>query len=155
VTSRWVYSYQVPSPLLNPECSQCFASFYWGNQNDFDLLDFYNVKFMGFAQTNVGLPDGSVEVHKFHSTEGFGVYDTSQISCNPIDSNHPCTARNDPYSDLGNAAHGHEYELDQYGTDGTTPLKQVKTRWTAACPGPNVNGTPANATYGTWDGNLV
>ena len=29
------------------------AGFYWGNQNDFDELDYYNGRFMGFAQATV------------------------------------------------------------------------------------------------------
>jgi hypothetical protein len=155
VASTHAYTYQVTSPLPAPECGDCVASLYWGNQNDFDLLDFYNAKFMGFAQTNVSLPDGSVEAHKFHSTEGFGLYDTSQVQCNPIDNRHTCTPHNDPYSDLTNAAHGHEYELDHYGTNGSTLLSQVKTQWSAECPAPGVSGTPFNATYGNWNGNLV
>lgn len=155
VTGATSYNYVVPNPLPAPECSLCVASFYWGNQNDYDLLDFYNVKFMGFAQTTVSKPDGSLEVHKFHTTEGFGLYDMSQISCQPIDSLHTCTPHNAPFSDLSNAAHGHEYELDQYDTNGTTLLKQVKTQWQAVCPPAGVSGTPASGTYGNWDGNLV
>jgi hypothetical protein len=31
---------------------------YWGNQNDGDYLDYYNGKFMGFAEGDVTNPDG-------------------------------------------------------------------------------------------------
>src|SRR5262249_45240375 len=46
VAGTTAYSYQVPYPLPVQECPDCVASFYWGNQNDFDLLDYYNGKFM-------------------------------------------------------------------------------------------------------------
>ncbi|TMC01608.1 MAG: hypothetical protein E6J41_32670 [Chloroflexi bacterium] len=135
VTSTWNYSYQVRTPLPAP-CGNCVASFYWGNENDFDLLDFYNNRFMGFAQTNVGLnmglPGGSVEVHKFHTTEGFGLYDPSQVTCNPIDNNHTCIPQRDPWSDLSNAAHGHEYELDRYDSNGSTLPATWWRSWTTA-----------------------
>jgi RHS repeat-associated protein len=152
ITSTWNYGYQVQYPLAAQECSGCVASFYWGNQNDFDELDFYNNKFFGFAQASVANPDGSVATHKFLTTQGFGIYDTSQsaLVCNT-----PAPCHNDPYWALGNAAHGHEYELDQYDTNGTTLLKQVDTQWAAACPPPGVMGTPANPNWGTWDGSLV
>jgi hypothetical protein len=81
VTGTTTYNYQVAYPLLAQECSDCVAGYTWGNQNDNDYLDFYNCKFMGFTQASVGNPDGSVEVHKYYSTEGWGVYDTTQITC--------------------------------------------------------------------------
>jgi len=117
VTGTTTYNYQVAYPLLAQECSDCVAGYTWGNQNDNDYLDFYNGKFMGFTQASVGNPDGSVEIHKYYSTEGWGVYDTTQITCfeNPPN---PC--HNDPWWDLSNAAHAHEYELDRYATDGAT-----------------------------------
>jgi Concanavalin A-like lectin/glucanases superfamily len=159
VTSTWSYAYQVRYPLPAQECSSCVASFYWGNQNDFDLLDFYNGKFMGFAQASVQNPDNGVEVHKLHTTEGFGLYDISrpELTCDTNGGtsglHNPC--HNDSYADLDNAAHGHEYELDRYGSDGTTLLQQVKTSWSAACPPPGVGGTPYSSNWGNWDGGLV
>jgi YD repeat-containing protein len=155
VSSTWNYSYLVPYPIQAPDCTLCVATFYCVNQNDFDLLDFYNGRFMGFAQANVSLPDGSLQVHKFLTTEGFGVYDTSEVSCDPVNHNTTCTAHNDSWADLGNAAHGHEFELDRYDTNGTTLLQQVKTRWAAACPPPGVGSTPASSNFGNWDGGLV
>jgi RHS repeat-associated protein len=152
VTGTTTYNYQVAYPLLAQECSDCVAGYTWGNQNDNDYLDFYNGKFMGFTQASVGNPDGSVEIHKYYSTEGWGVYDTTQITCfeNPPN---PC--HNDAWWDLSNAAHAHEYELDRYATDGATLLQQVKTQYSAVCPPAGVTGSPAVSGYGNWNGNLV
>lgn len=144
------YTYQVPYPIKAWECSTCMATFYWGNQNDFDMLDYYNGTFMGFQQAAVGNPDGSVDVHKFYTTEGWGLYDTSQLTCETA--GNPC--HNDPYWDLPNAAHGQEYELDSYGTNGTTLLKQVLTQWQATCPPSGVGGEGSTG-WGNYDGNLV
>jgi hypothetical protein len=135
VSGTTAYTYQVAWPLQAQMCGDCQASFYWGNQNDFDLLDFYNGKFMGFAQTAVSNPDGSLDVHRFLTTLGWGIYDGAQIPCN---THNPC--HNDPYWYLPNAAHGHEYELDRYATDGTTLLSQARTQWQAVCPPQGVNG---------------
>src|SRR5262249_34532783 len=62
------YAYQVPYPLAAQQCGDCVAGFYWGNQSDFDYLDFYNLKFMGFAQASEARPDGSLAVHKYFAT---------------------------------------------------------------------------------------
>lgn len=145
------YSYQDTYPLQAQECADCVAGYSWGNQNDNDYLDFYNGKFMGFAQTSVSKPDGSSETHKFYSTEGWGLYDTTQITC---EENPPNPCHNDPWWDLTNVAHGHEYEVDSYATDGSTLLEQVKTQFQAVCPPSGVSGSP-NGGYGTWGGNLV
>jgi RHS repeat-associated protein len=152
VNSTTSYAYQVTDPLPAQECADCQASFYWGSQNDNDYLDYYNAKFMGFAQTTVSHPDGAVDVHKFYSTEGFGVYDTTQLPCD-TDPPNPC--HNAPWWDLANVAHGHEFELDRYATDGTTLLGQVKTTWQATCPPSGVSGSPAVSGDGDWKGNLV
>jgi hypothetical protein len=45
---------------------------YWGNQNDGDYLDYYNGSFMGFRETGVSNPDGTVEAHLFYATTGWG-----------------------------------------------------------------------------------
>lgn len=155
VTSTTSYTYQVTYPYPAQECATCVAGFYWGNQNDNDYLDYYNYRFMGFAQVTVVNPDGSVDVHKFYSTEGMGVYDTSQVSvCSTYPPN-PC--HNDPWWDLTNAAHGHEYELDHYASDGTTLLARTVTQWQAVCPPTGVAGSPPDTQYGAgnWDGNLA
>src|SRR5205085_2706351 len=72
------YSYTLASFVASP-CSDCTVGYYWGNQKDGDFLDYYNGKFMGFAQARVVKPDNALEIHKYHSTLGWGVYDTTQI----------------------------------------------------------------------------
>jgi hypothetical protein len=42
VPSTTSYSYQVPYPYRAWMCGDCMAGLYWGNQNDFDVLDYYN-----------------------------------------------------------------------------------------------------------------
>src|SRR5258708_21157729 len=152
VTGTTAYNYQIAYPLLAQECSDCVAGYTWGNQNDNDYLDFYNGKFMGFTQASVGNPDGSVEIHKYYSTEGWGVYDTTQITCfeNPPN---PC--HNDPCGDLSNAAHAHQYQPDRYATDDATFLQQVNTRYRPGWPPADMTESPAVAGYGNWNGNFV
>ncbi len=63
---------------------------------------------------------------------------------------------NAPWWNLANAAHGHEIELDQYDTNGTTLLKQVKTQYQIVC----ISATEPTsgygiANYGNWNGHLV
>ena len=148
------YAYDLTYPLAEQECSDCVAGMYWGNQNDGDYLDYYNAKFMGFAETDVSNADGSVEKHHFYSTEGYGIYDTSQVGCFAY--NPPCG--NDPWWQIGNAGHGHEYEVDSYATNGVTLLKQVTTQYQLACPPSGVAATPpwtGTPNYGNWDSNLV
>jgi RHS repeat-associated protein len=150
VTETTGYTYQLTYPLPAQECSDCVAGMYWGNQNSGDYLNYFDGKFMGFAQVTVSLPDGAVEVHKFYAGEGWGVYDTSQVTCY---STSPC--HNDPWWDLANAAHGHEYQTLLYDTNGTTLLKQTTTTYQTICPPNGVAGTPASPNYGNWDGKLV
>ncbi len=155
VTSKYVYTYQLTYPLVAQECGDCVAGMYWGNQNDGDFLDYYNSHFMGFAQASVSNPDGSLETHKFYATEGFGVFDTTQITSCP--SNLPpvnTACHNSPWWNLGNAAHGNEYEADYYDTNGTTLLKKVTTSYQAICPPSGVSGSPPVNGI-TWDGHLV
>jgi RHS repeat-associated protein len=153
VTSNWNYTYQVQFPLAAQECSGCVASFYWGNQNDNDELDFYNNTFMGFAQAVVSNPDGSMTTHRFLTTQGFGLYDLGQAP--PLHCDEPAPCHNDPYWALGNAAHGHEYEVDQTDNVGTALLSEERTQWAAICPPATLGGTPSNSNYGNWDGDLV
>ncbi len=149
VKSTTSYSYKL-SHLGAQPCSACTVGMYWGNQNDADFLDFYNGKFMGFTQTSVTNPDGSVEIHHYKATGGWGLYDTSQVKCY---TSNPC--HNAPWWDAATALHGHEYETDVYDTDGKTLLKQVKTQYLLTCPPNGVQGTPASSTWGNWNGNLV
>src|SRR6266545_3587614 len=151
VSGLTLYTYKDTYPLLAQECGDCAAGYSWGNQNDNDYLDFYNGKFMSFAQATVGNPDGSVDVHKFYSTEGWGLYDVLKVTCAA-----PNLCHNDPWWDLTNAAHGREYELDRYATNGTTLLQHVLTQYAAICTPPWIlTGSPPVTGYGDWAGNLV
>jgi RHS repeat-associated protein len=133
VTSTTQYTYQLAPWVAG--CSGCVGMYFRSSQ-DQDLNEFYNGKFMGFAQTSVSNPDGSVAVHHFYAGEGQGIYDVNQVACSVH-----CGSL--PWFDLANAAHMHEYELDSYNTDGTTLLSKVHTTWRALCPPTGVSGTPA------------
>lgn len=148
LTTTTAYTYRL-TPLTAQPCSDCTVGMYWGSQNDTDELDFYNAKFMGFAQTSVNRPDNSVDVHKFNSTAGIGVYDTSQVGCQ---TDSPC--HNDPWWSPGNALHGREAEVDSYDTDGTTLLTKVETQYRLTCPPAGVTATPPS-NFGNWNGNRV
>ncbi len=153
IKSTTDYGYQLSYPLASQQCKDCVAGFYWGNQNDSDYLSYYNNKFMGFAQATVALPSGAKEVHKYYATQGIGIYDTSQVTCFATS---PCHAS--PWWNLNNAAHGHEYDVSYYDTDGTTLLKHTANTYKALCPPAGVAPTPASTDAGktyTWDGNLV
>jgi RHS repeat-associated protein len=155
VDSKTAYSYQLTTYTGTP-CSDCTQGMYWGNQNDADYLDYYNSTFMGFAQATVDLPDGtptvhgSVDVHKFYTTLGWGIYDTSVVTCF---TNPPNPCHNDPWWDAHNAEHGREYEVDHYDTDGTTLLSKIQTQYQLTCPPSGVSGS--GSSFGGFDGNLV
>ncbi|MGH7484378.1 MAG: hypothetical protein ACREMY_02090, partial [bacterium] len=156
VKSITKYAYHLTA-LPNQECSDCDAGMYWGNQNNGDYLDYYDAKFMGFAEADVGNPDGSVEYHKYLSTEGYGLYDAT-VPC--LAYVLPCHVS--PWWDIGNAGHGHEYEADYFDTNGTTLLKKVTSQYQLVCPPSGIAGSPSWSTtlngspytY-TWDGMLV
>jgi RHS repeat-associated protein len=153
VTSHYVYTYAMTA-LTAKECLDCLVGMYWGNQNDGDYLDYYNSHFMGFAQASVSKPDGSLETHKFYSTEGFGVYSTTQVTTCP--SNLPpldTTCHASPWWDLGNAGHGLEYDATYTDTNGTTILKHTHNTYQAVCPPSGVTPTPPYDIY-NW-GQLV
>ncbi len=153
VTSRFVYTYQLTYPLAAQECTDCVAGMYWGNQSSGDYLDYYMPQFMGYSQTSVSKPDGSVETHKFNSTEGWGVYDTSKVTCysNLPPQPNPIACHNAPWWDLTNTGHGLETEAWFYATDGTTLLKHTTASYTAVCPPHGVTGS--SGTY--WDSERV
>jgi RHS repeat-associated protein len=147
VTSHYAYTYALTS-LTAKECLDCLVGMYWGNQNDGDYLDYYNSHFMGFAQASVSKPDGSLETHKFYSTEGFGVFSTAQVlSCPstlpPLDT----TCHASPWWDLGNAGHGLEYDATYTDTNGTTILKHTRNTYQAVCPPSGVSPTPAFGSF--------
>lgn len=155
VNGTTTYTYKDTYPLNAQECPTCVAGYSWGNQDDNDYLDFYNGKFMGFAQATVANPDNGVEVHKFYSTEGWGVYNSTkvQITC---PASPPDVCHTDPWWDQTNALHGNQYELDRYATDGTALLAQTLTSLVAICtPSWVPAGSPPVTMYGNWDGNLV
>jgi RHS repeat-associated protein len=118
---------------------------FWGDSFDWDVLDFYNFRFMGFAAATVTNPDGSSEVHQYPGTQGRGVYSTTD----PMEGTF-CTSPNvcglSPWWLPANADHGREIELDRYNPDGS--LQQVtKTQYQTVCPPAGVAGDKA--------GNLV
>ncbi|HEX8919814.1 MAG TPA: PA14 domain-containing protein, partial [Chloroflexota bacterium] len=140
ITTPYHYTYQLVSYNSN-ECADCGQGFYWGDENSNDSLDFYSPHFAGFAQTTVSKPDGSMETHKFYSSEGWGVYDASQFTGT---NSSKCTVNVPPYTycrqsswwDLQNVGHGREYEADYYDTNGTTLLRKVTNQYQAVCPSP-------------------
>jgi hypothetical protein len=148
ITSTTSYSYQLTPFSANP-CSDCLQGMYWGNQNDADYLDFYNGKFMGFNQTTVTNPDGSVEVHQYFGGLGWGIYDTSQVTCYSIN---PC--HNDAWWTGVNALHGHEYATYAFDTNGTTLLKKTVNWYAWTCPPSGASGS-GSTSYGNFNGNLV
>jgi RHS repeat-associated protein len=145
VTGTTAYTYRLAPWVAG--CSGC-QGMYWRSSPDSDQAEFYNGRFMGFAQATVAKPDNSIEIHHFLAGEGQGVYDAGQVSCSVH-----CGSL--PWWDLANAAHMHETEVDSYDTNGTTLLSQVKTVWRAVCPPPGVGGSPTKPGYGTQDGMLV
>jgi RHS repeat-associated protein len=161
------YTYSDVYPLLAQECATCVAGYSWGSQYDNDYLDFYNGVFMGFTGVSVTSPDGSLAVHKFFSTEGWGGWTThgsngltitcpaSPDVCHP-DSYWDDNANNPPGQ--ANALHGHQYELDNYDTNGTTLLEQTKTQYNAVCTPPIIASLSPNVsgyTNNNWGLNLV
>ncbi len=162
VTSTTSYGYTL-TKLVAPGCSQCPVGMYWGDRNDWDYLDFYNGHFMGFSPVTVTRPDGAREKHQFYTTMGWGVYDTTQVSCQ-LDGTPPsCTS--DPWWDLRNAAHGRETQLDVYDTDGLTLLRQTKTLYEVGPPRPGPpplipclpDGVPYTqpTSFGDWNKQLI
>jgi RHS repeat-associated protein len=157
ITGTASYQYDLTYPLAAQECPDCVAGMYWGNQNDGDYLDYYNGKYMGFTEADVTNPDDSVVKHHYYATEGYGLYDTSQVTCKAFTP--PC--HNSPWwgntnrTDVGNSAHGHEFETDYYDTNGTTLLKKTTAQYQETCPPSGVSGTSSSPDYGNWNGNLV
>jgi RHS repeat-associated protein len=165
VVGPTIYTYANATGLAAPKCvNDCAQGYSWGNNNDNDYLDFYNGRFMGFSQVGVSNPDGSTETHKFYSTEGWGLYDTSKVTvgaCQPplgycLNDAWWDTANQTYYPGQSNAKHGREYELDRYAIGGSVLLQQVLTHYAAICRPPWITApTPPVAGYGDWGGNLV
>ena len=161
VASDWAYTYQLSS-LIAKECTDCVAGMYWGNQNDGDYMDYYNGKFMGFAQASISNPDGSVVTHKYEATEGWGVYTLNTTLVPSCPSTLPPisgTCQLSPWWDVANAGHGLETETDYLDTDGTTLLKKTTATYNAVCPPSGVSATPqytgSGSSFGPWGSNQV
>ena len=139
VDSEYGYEYHLTYPLAAQECGDCVAGMYWGDETDRDYLDYYNGRFMGFAWTMVYKPDGSAELHTFYSTEGWGVYNSSQIpNCSSDLPPGTTGCHSSPWWDVHNAGHGLEtsviyYEI-QFDTDYIEKIKQITNSYAAACP---------------------
>ncbi len=153
VTSRSVYTYTLTYPLTAQQCTDCVAGMYWGSENSGDYLDYYNPQYMGYAQTAVSKPDGSLEIHHFYSTLGWGVWDTNGVTCStslpPVPS--PLVCHNSPWWNVGNAGHGLETEAFYYDTNGTTLLKHTTNSYTAVCPPSGVGASQS----GNWNNESV
>jgi RHS repeat-associated protein len=120
------------------------ADSFWGDSFDWDVLDFYNWRFMGFGTTTVTNPDGSSYVHQYPGTQGRGVYSASDPMEAGQCANNACNVS--PWWLPANVEHGREIELDQLNPDGS--LQQVtRTQYQAVCPPAGVTGDKA--------GNLV
>ena len=163
VTGTTAYGYWLAAFWAFP-CSDCTVGYNWGDVTDQDYLDYYNGKFMGFAEADVTNPDGSFEVHTYYSTAGWGIYDCSQLSCAADNgTNHTGCPGNgcstDAWWSFSNAAHGHEGGSYLY-TDSTKQhlLHELTASFNPVCPPTRVQqttgGSPANG-YGSWDGQLV
>jgi RHS repeat-associated protein len=156
VTSGNLYQYILTNPLPAQVCQTCnFPGMYWGNRNDNDANDFYNGKFMGFAQATVQNPDLTKrETHYFQSTMGWGTYTAMTSTSSPQcwATNGYCAAA--PWWDARNAEHGHELEADYFDANGTTLLKQVKTQYALTCPPGGAVGSPPVSPY-NWGGQVV
>lgn len=153
VTGTTSYAY-ANAQLTAKECSDCATGYSWGSQDDTDYLDFYNGKFMGFAQVTVGNPDGSTEAHTFNSTEGWGVWTLNTTTELTVHCYRASPCQLDPWWDLVNATHGHEKQLDRKATDGSTLLQRVTTQYGVVCAPPWIrNPSPPVSGYGDWGTN--
>ncbi len=154
MTTSTVYSYLLTYPLAAEDCGDCVAGMYWGDQTDTDFLDYYNERFMGFAQVSTSQSDGSVQVHNFYATEGIGVYDAAKVTNCPSANGAPgCHAA--PWWDTDNVAHGWQFDEKDYADDGTTLLTEESDVANPVCPPVGVSPTPQYYSFGPWDGNLV
>jgi RHS repeat-associated protein len=134
VTGTFTYGYRMAQ-----------ADSYWGDAYDFDVLDFYNERFMGFATATVTRPDGSKEVITYPSTLGVGVFDPNDSRFSGIcTSSSPCNAS--PWWNPANSQHGQPLEVDTYNPDGSL-VQVLKNQYQNVCPPAGVSGDEA--------GNLV
>jgi RHS repeat-associated protein len=131
VTSTWSYTYYIRMNWPAPPCSDCNQGYDWGNQNDGDYADYYNGQFLGFSKVVVIAPDNSQQVHRYASSEGWGLA-LSTISCAGPN---PCHLA--PYWDSSNIEAGKDQEEDDYDTTGAL-LFVYLWGYTDNCPPPGV-----------------
>jgi RHS repeat-associated protein len=152
VTGTTTYAYVLPYWLDG--CDIC-SGLYWRSVMDSDRADYYNSRFTSFLEVDVQHPDGSGDAYGFYTTEGVGVYDSSQVTCNG--SHWPygeSVCGSVPWSDLNNVAHGRE-KFDFHSSPDGNLMAYRLTHWRAVCPPVGVTGSPAKPGYGTQGGNLV
>ena len=129
VTGTYSYAYQMAA-----------ADSYWGDYFDYDVMDFYNERFMGFGTATVTNPDGSSVVYHYPQTLGVGVFNPNDpifagVCTGPGSS--PCPAS--PWWDPANADHGRAIEVDRYDTNGAL-VQVVTTQYRTLCPSSGVTG---------------
>ena len=113
------YAYDLTYPLAEQECSDCVAGMYWGNQNDGDYLDYYNAKFMGFAETDVSYADGSLQKNLFYATKARDLrHQPGGLLCLPS------TLRQRSLVGPGQCRPRSRVRTDSYATNGTTLLQE-------------------------------
>jgi hypothetical protein len=143
----------------------CTAVWDWGNVNDGDYLDYYNSQFRGFSQVHVveqeidtgggsctGACTISVEDHYFITTQGWGVWNqsevtnTSGVGCwNLEGSSYLCPSS--PSWASTNMPSGDETQVDEWAANGTTLLKRTLNTYTLDCAPAGDPSTPVPS----WD----
>jgi RHS repeat-associated protein len=131
LTSTWSYDYYIRTNWPAPPCSDCNQGYDWGNQNDGDYADFYNGQFLSFSKVVVTAPDNSQQIHRYASSEGWGLA-LSTISCAGPN---PCHVA--PYWDSSNIEAGKDQEEDDYDTTGAL-LSVHLWGYADNCPPPGV-----------------
>ncbi|GER89989.1 hypothetical protein KDW_41510 [Dictyobacter vulcani] len=135
VSSTWQYQYYV-NQLSATWCDNCIYGYTWGNVNDEDYADYYNLQFTSFDTVQVTQPDGSSQQHFFYSTNGVGKA-TSAILCGyqyPPGTDHCGVA---PYWAQDPGLAGREKETLNFGSDGKLLTAQTSHYFTM-CPPPGV-----------------
>jgi RHS repeat-associated protein len=131
VTSSWSYDYYIRMNWPAPPCSDCNQGYDWGNQNDGDYADFYNGQFLSYSKVVVTAPDSSQQVHRYASSEGWGL----ALSTIPCAGPNPCHLA--PYWDASNIEAGRDQEEDDYDTTGAL-LSVHQWNYADNCPPPGV-----------------
>src|SRR5712692_4028618 len=132
LTSTWSYDYYIRENWPAPPCSDCKQGYDWGNQNDGDYADYYNGQFLSYSKVVVTAPDNSQQVHRYASSEGWGLA-LSTISCAGPN---PCHLA--PYWDASNIEAGQNQEEDDFDTTGAL-LSVHLWGYSDNCPPPGVS----------------